>query len=153
MLNRREAFRALAASAAAFAAGSPDVLRAAVRPTVIVDKDPGCGCCDGWADHMRGAGFTVQVRENPDRIAHKKRLGIPDEFRTCHTGVVDGYVVDGHVPADLVQKMLSEKPAIRGIAVPGMPVGSPGMEVGDRKDPYDVIAFTADGRKTVYAKR
>jgi hypothetical protein len=153
MLNRRQAFRAFAASAAAIAAGSPDVLRAATRPTMIVDKDPGCGCCDGWADHMRAAGFTVQVKENPDRVAHKQRLGIPADFRTCHTGVVDGYVVDGHVPADLVQKMLTEKPAIRGIAVPGMPVGSPGMEVGDRKDPYDVIAFTAEGKKSVYAKR
>ena len=117
-----------------------------------VTKDPGCGCCDKWVDHFRTAGFTVNVTEDPERRSQKARLGIPAEFQTCHTGVVDGYVVDGHVPVDLVRKMLAEKPAIRGLAVPGMPIGSPGME-GPNPQRYDVIAFTKDGAKTVYARR
>lgn len=151
MQTRREALRAIAASAVALATGSR-ALQAGPQVVMHVRKDPGCGCCDKWADIFRTAGFTVQVTEDPDRVAHKKRLGIPDEFQTCHTGVVEGYVVDGHVPADLVRKVLAEKPAIRGLAVPGMPMGSPGME-GPTSQRYDVIAFTKDGKKSVYARR
>jgi hypothetical protein len=154
MISRRESLRALLAAAAAVAARPADRLFAGlVKPVMEVRKDPGCGCCDLWADHMRAAGFTLEVTEDPNRRQWKARIGIPADFETCHTGVVEGYVVDGHVPADLVTKMLGEKPAFRGLAVPGMPVGSPGMEVGNRKDPYDVLAFTADGKRSVYAKR
>ena len=152
MLTRREAFRALAASAAAVLAGSGRSLHAAPRVTMQVRKDPGCGCCDKWADHFRQAGFTVEVTEDPDRVAYRNRLGIPAEWQTCHTGVVEGFVVDGHVPADLVRKMLADKPAIRGLAVPGMPMGSPGME-GPVTQRYDVLAFMKDGKSSVYARR
>lgn len=151
MITRRDALRTLAVTAVGIVTACQEA-RGGPAPVMEVTKDPGCGCCDKWAEHFRTAGFTVNVKEDAERRAHKARLGIPAEFQTCHTGIVEGYVVDGHVPADLVRKMLAEKPAIRGLAVPGMPIGSPGME-GPNPQPYDVIAFTKDGQKTVYARR
>ena len=118
---------------------------------VHVYKQPGCGCCELWARHMRAAGFRVAVEEAPDFDGMKQRQGIPLNLRSCHTSVVGNYRVEGHVPVDVVRRLLSEKPAVSGIAVPGMPIGSPGMESGSRRDPYDVIAFDADGRQRVFA--
>jgi hypothetical protein len=118
---------------------------------VQVYKQPGCGCCELWARHMRAAGFRVTVTEASDVDAMKRRNGIPANLRSCHTSVVSGYRVEGHVPIDVVRRMLTEKPAVSGIAVPGMPIGSPGMESGGRGEPYDVVAFDAEGRQRVYA--
>jgi len=133
-------------------------LAAAARPTaqgvsMTVYKTPTCGCCAKWVENMKAAGFKVQVQDMDDLTEIKQASGVPVRIRTCHTAVVGNYVVEGHVPADLVKKMLSEKPKMTGIAVPGMPVGSPGMESGNEKTPYDVVLFDKTGKTTVYAKR
>ncbi len=127
---------------------------AAKAGVVTVYKNPSCGCCGAWVDHMRAAGFELEVHDLTDLQAIKAEHGISANLGSCHTALVGGYVVEGHVPADLVQKMLDEKPDIAGLAVPGMVVGSPGMEVpGQPAQPYDVIAFDTSGRTAVYAKR
>jgi hypothetical protein len=118
---------------------------------VQVYKQPGCGCCELWAQHMRKAGFRVTVAEAQDVDAMKRQNGIPVNLRSCHTSLVGGYKVEGHVPADVVKRLLTEKPSVSGIAVPGMPMGSPGMEAGGRVEPYDVYSFDAQGRQPVFA--
>lgn len=123
-----------------------------VRTSIAVRKQPGCGCCDNWVDHLHANGFEASVVEDPALDAFRDTLGIPRALRSCHTGVVDGYAVEGHVPADLIRKMLTEKPEIAGIAVAGMPIGSPGME-GPRPQAYNVMAFRRDGTTSVYARR
>ncbi|HZH53420.1 MAG TPA: DUF411 domain-containing protein [Microvirga sp.] len=144
MLDRR---RFLAASGAALAA-RPAWAEASL-PKVIVSKDPNCGCCSGWVDHMRAAGFPVEVVPTPELDEVKTRLGVPRDLASCHTAEVDGYVIEGHVPADAVRRVLAEKPRAKGLAVPGMPVGSPGMEVeGTAPEAYEVILFGPSGRAT-----
>lgn len=120
---------------------------------MTVYKSPTCGCCGLWVDHMKAAGFQVRVVDMDDVTEVKQASGVPMRLRTCHTAVVGDYVVEGHVPADVVQKLLRERPAAAGVAVPGMPIGSPGMEQGPRKDPYDVLLFDKAGKISVYAKR
>ena len=122
-------------------------------PEVMVYKSATCGCCSKWVDHMKEAGFVVETTNVADVTAYKKKYGIPAGMGSCHTAVVGGYVVEGHVPADLVKKMLEEKPDIAGIAVPGMPVGSPGMEQGNHVDSYEIVTFDAEGKTSVYATR
>lgn len=123
-------------------------------PEVAVYKTPTCGCCSKWVDHMREAGFTVNATDLDDLNPIKQQFGVAPVNQSCHTAIVGGYVVEGHVPADVIRRMLTEKPDIAGIAVPGMPIGSPGMEVEGRPaDRYDVIAFDKDGHRHVYAKR
>lgn len=121
---------------------------------MVVYKTPTCGCCRAWVDHVREAGFDVEVHDMPDVQPVKQEHGLPGHLASCHTAIVDGYVVEGHAPADVIRRMLAERPQVAGIAVPGMPMGSPGMEVpGGRKDPYDIIAFTRDGKVSVYESR
>lgn len=123
--------------------------RAATRPEIIVHKDPSCGCCGAWIEHLRRAGFSATGRDVTDLRAIKQRLGVPADLASCHTAAVGGYVVEGHVPADAVARLLAERPAATGLAVPGMPIGSPGMEVaGMAPDSYDVILFGPDGTTT-----
>lgn len=117
---------------------------------MTIYKTPTCGCCSKWASHMRGAGFDVTTVDLDDLTAVKSRNGIPTEFASCHTAVVDGYVVEGHVPASDVLRLLDERPAIVGLAVPGMPIGSPGME-GQRPERYTVYAFDSSGRASPFA--
>jgi len=124
---------------------------AAAWPAVDVFKSPTCGCCGAWVEHLKAAGFDVRVNEVDDTTAARKRLGMPDAFGSCHTASVGGYVLEGHVPAQEVKRLLGAKPKAIGLAVPGMPVGSPGMEVGTRRDPYDVLLVERNGRSTVYA--
>ena len=138
---------------AAVVLGSPPDHLPAQGPAMTVYKTPTCGCCAKWVDHMKSAGFKVQVQDMDDLTEIKQASGVPIPIRTCHTAVVSGYVIEGHVPADLVKKVLAEKPKMTGIAVPGMPVGSPGMESGNQKSPYDVVLFDKTGKTTVYAKR
>jgi hypothetical protein len=121
-------------------------------PAVTVYKSPTCGCCNEWIDHLRANGFTVRGQNVESRAALQQEYGIPQMMGSCHTGVVDGYVVEGHVPAQDVARLLREKPDIAGLTVPGMPVGSPGMERGDRLDPFAVMAFTDDGRARVFSR-
>jgi hypothetical protein len=129
----------------------PLVARAAdAGPLVQVYKSPTCGCCGKWVDHLRAAGFTVQATNVADVNQYKLEYGVPVQLASCHTAIVEGYIVEGHVPADDVIKMLREKPAIKGIAVPGMPLGSPGME-SLTPERYETIAFDADGNTTVFA--
>lgn len=124
------------------------------RPIAItMYKSPTCGCCGAWGDYMKANGFAVTVKDMDNLAPIKADVGVPGRLQSCHTAVVAGYVVEGHVPADLVKRLLTEKPRVVGIAVPGMPVGSPGMEQGTTKQPYDVLTWDAQGRTTVYAKR
>jgi hypothetical protein len=125
------------------------------KPSLAVYKSPTCGCCAKWNEHMTAAGYTVNSSDRTDMNAIKDEHRIPSALRSCHTALVAGYVVEGHVPADVVAKLLAEKPAgVVGIAVPGMPAGSPGMESPDGfKAPYQVLAFTKDGQSRVYATK
>lgn len=137
-MNRRAFLAGLAATplAAALPASAQGL------PEVVVWKDPNCGCCGAWVDHMRAAGFPVTVNETADMSPVKERLGVPRLLGSCHTASVDGYVIEGHVPADAVKRLLAERPDAQGLSVPGMPIGSPGMEVpGVADEEYDVVLF------------
>lgn len=120
-------------------------------PKMTVYKTRTCGCCGAWVEHVRAAGLPVEVVDLPDLAATKTRLGVPAALSSCHTGLVDGYVVEGHVPADLIQRLLDERPRAVGLAVPGMPIGSPGME-GPFTETYQVLLFDRAGT-SVYATR
>lgn len=134
--------------------GGSEPGRVPVAPpeTVTVYKSPSCGCCAKWVDHLRAAGFTVVVHDtdNPEEVMTD--FAVPRQLASCHTAKVGKYVVEGHVPADLIAKALREHPAIAGLAVPGMVAGSPGMEGGAAQH-YDVVAWTAAGQTSVYARR
>ena len=117
---------------------------------VMVYKDAYCGCCTAWIDHMKANGFTVKFENRTDMNEIKQSKGLSRELASCHTAVVDGYVIEGHVPASDIKRLLAEQPAVTGLAVPGMPMGSPGME-GPRKDAYDVLTFTKGGKTTVFS--
>ena len=120
-------------------------------PLLTVYKTPTCGCCKAWAAYMEREGFRVESRDVADLAAVKDSLGVPSDLASCHTGVVDGYVVEGHVPAEHVRRLLAERPDARGLTVPGMPIGSPGMEQGDLRQPYDVLVVGEGGEAAVYA--
>lgn len=136
----------LARAAAPAAKGTP------VKTPIEVYKSPLCGCCDGWVAHLREHGFDVKVHDVEDTAVHRARLGMPERFGSCHTGVVAGYAIEGHVPAAQIRKLLAGKPKAVGLAVPGMPIGSPGMEQGSRVDPYSVLLVRADGGASVFAR-
>jgi len=118
-----------------------------------VYKSATCGCCQKWIDHVKAAGFVPAVEEVASVDPMKDKSGVPAALRSCHTALVQGYVIEGHVPADVIHRLLKEKPKVLGIAVPGMPVGSPGMEQGGRKDAYEIVAFAKDGTTSVYDRR
>lgn len=120
---------------------------------MTVYKSPTCGCCRNWVEHVRRHGFSPVVKDTSDVTAVKTRLGVPANLRSCHTAVVAGYVIEGHVPAEVIQRLLRERPDVAGIAVAGMPAGSPGMETGGEPDSYDVMSFARDGTSRVYEKR
>jgi hypothetical protein len=128
---------------------------ASVKPFMTVYKTPTCGCCGKWVEYMRAAGFDVEVQDLNDLSAIKKKLGVPQEMSTCHTAKVGRYVLEGHVPVEPVRRLLKERPTtIIGLAVPGMPWGSPGMEVpGAQTHPYSVLTFDSTGRTTVFERR
>jgi hypothetical protein len=141
---------ALAAAVALAAAGAPQAQQA---PSVMVYKTATCGCCSKWVEHMRSQGFEVKT-EDVDNISRVKAThGVPSEVGSCHTSLVGGYVIEGHVPADAVHRLLREKPKVTGIAVAGMPAGSPGMEVPGRKDAYNIVTFDKSGPTGVFEKR
>ncbi len=127
-------------------------LMAQARPQVEVWKDPNCGCCKDWVIHMEANGFDVKVHDSGNAAA-RKRLGVPEKLGSCHTALVGGYAIEGHVPAREVQRLLKDRPVAVGLSVPGMPVGSPGMDgkiYGDRKDPYDVLLISRNGSTRIY---
>lgn len=143
----------LANSAAFLAASALPLATTAAAPTPVeVWKDPSCGCCKDWVDHMQANGFQVTVHETGNN-AVRARLGLPQKLGSCHTALVGGYLVEGHVPASDVRALLRQKPKALGLAVPGMPVGSPGMDgavYGERRDPYDVLLVAHDGSTRVF---
>lgn len=122
---------------------------------LTVYKSPTCGCCANWVQHVKTAGFAVDAHDVGEDMLErvKTTAGVPASLRSCHVALAGQYAFEGHVPADLVKKVLDQKPKILGLAVPGMPAGSPGMEMGGRADRYDVIAFTRDGKSWTYASR
>lgn len=152
MLSRRDWLRSSALASAALLVRSRVSLSDAPLPVVTVYKDAGCQCCALWVKHLSSNGFVTTVHNvsNVDEI--KATMNVPQALQSCHTAVVGPYVVEGHVPADLIKKALREKPAIAGLAVPGMVTGSPGMEGGTPQH-YDVVAFERSGKTHVYAKR
>lgn len=126
-------------------------LAAQAAGTVEVFKSPYCGCCEGWVKHLRQNGFQVQTHDVDNVPAARKKLGMPERFASCHTAKVDGYVLEGHVPAADIQRLLKEKPKALGIAVPSMPPGSPGME-SPKPVPYDTLLVQPDGNTRVFAR-
>lgn len=147
--GRRTLLAGLAGAAAVMA--WPARGASAALPRIEVFKSPDCGCCTAWVDHLKAAGFGVKVTSVDDTTAARRRFGMPDDFGSCHTATVGGYVLEGHVPAADVRRLLALRPAAVGLAVPGMPVGSPGMEVGARKDAYQVFLVDRAGKPTVFA--
>jgi hypothetical protein len=149
--TRRHALRLALASLALPMAGIPlRRARAAALPPVMVWKDANCGCCGNWIRHIEGAGFTATVRDMDDMAALKQARGVPEALQSCHTAAVGGYVVEGHVPADDIKRLLAEQPEARGLAVPGMPQSAPGM--GDPGEPYAVVLFGTPAGNRVYAQ-
>ena len=145
--TRRSAIGMLAA-----AGMQPLVPAHAAATRIRVNKDPSCGCCSGWVDHMKAAGFDVQANDTAELNRIKARVGVPAALASCHTAEVDGYVIEGHVPATAVRRLLAERPSAVGLAVPGMPIGSPGMEVpGTPDDTYSVVLF-GPALERVYAR-
>ncbi len=141
----------VAGEATATLAASPARTDADALPKALVYKTPSCGCCSLWVDHMREAGFEVDARDLNDIIPVKIDAGVPPRMSSCHTTLIDGYVVEGHIPAEHVKRLLEERPDVVGIAVPGMPIGSPGMEgIGAR--PYRVLSWDRQGNVEVYAE-
>jgi len=128
---------------------TPMLARAAAAPLVEVYKSEGCGCCEGWIEHLKANGFAVKAQNVDDTSVYRARFGIPNDLGSCHTGLVQGYALEGHVPAAEIRRLLAERPKAKGLAVPSMPLGSPGME-GPLKDPYDVLLVKADGSHAVY---
>ena len=147
-MQRRLVLTTLAAS---FAAIAMPAIGAVPLPQIEVFKSPTCGCCTAWIDHLKVAGFPVKVVDVDDTTVVRRRHGLPDKFGSCHTGIVKGYVIEGHVPSADIKRLLAAKPAAIGLAVPGMPVGSPGMEQGNHQDPYNVLLIDKSGRETVFA--
>ncbi len=148
MLHRRQ----LLITTAALFAVAPACSGPIPTLAITIYKDPSCGCCSAWADHLTSAGFTASVDESADMAAIKAKFGVPDDLTSCHTGVVGGYAIEGHVPAEDIKRLLKEKPAALGLAVPGMPVNSPGMEVeGEVGERYTVWLFAKGGKRTAFA--
>ena len=121
----------------------------AAGPQVNVFKSRTCNCCSKWAEHLGANGFTVNVKDVDSTAVYRRQYGVPQKLQSCHTAVVEGYVIEGHVPAADIQRLLKTRPAGKGLAVPGMPMGSPGME-GARSEPYSVMLFDSAGRATVF---
>ena len=152
MTKRSFRFFAVAVCAAALSvatAAAPSVTPVK-KPTITVYKDPNCGCCKNWIEHLRKHGFTVDAKDTPDMNTIKATLGVPGALTSCHTAVVEGYLIEGHVPASDIDRLLASKPKVKGLAVPGMPMGSPGME-GGAKQHYQVLTFDKAGKTKVFA--
>jgi hypothetical protein len=150
---RRMTFPRRSLALLALAALAPPA-RAQTHPRLQVWRDENCGCCHHWVEHMRQAGFAVEDNIVPSVGAVRRMLGTPSDLLSCHAALVGGYVLEGHVPAGAVRRLLAERPSgVRGLAVPGMPVGSPGMEVpGEAPDSYEVVAFDAAGGRRVFMR-
>lgn len=152
LILRFAGLAAIASLSSALAVAAEPRQGKSTQPQMTVFKDPNCGCCKAWVEYVRKHAFTVMTKDTSDLTAIKHSARVPADHRSCHTAFVNGYVIEGHVPVEDIKRLLAEKPKIAGLAVGGMPIGSPGMEVGNRKEPYDVFAFTRDGTTRVFAK-
>lgn len=151
MTTRRSALRlALAGVALPLVNVAPSRARAETLPPVVVWKDPNCGCCGNWIRHMRDAGFSVSVRDTADMAAVKQARSVPEALQSCHTAVVRGYVVEGHVPVADIKRLIAEQPSAKGLTVPGMPQSAPGMD--QPGEPYTVVLFGTPTGDRVYAQ-
>lgn len=129
----------------------PADLLAAGKPQITVYKTAGCGCCKEWIAHLEQHGFVVVANDVPGTEPYRERYGVPRALASCHTAVIDGYAIEGHVPAEEIRRLITEKLKARGLSVPGMPIGSPGMEIrGERRDAFDVVLFDDAGGRSVY---
>jgi hypothetical protein len=151
-MNRRSAMVTLVSTAAVILAAR-QLKAAATLPPILVYRNPGCSCCENWTKLMAATGFDITMEEDANLAARATSLGVPAKLHGCHTGTVGDYVISGHIPPDDIIRLLREKPNVKGLSVPGMPVGSPGMEVGSQKDSYEVVAFKSDGSSYTFAKR
>ena len=122
------------------------------QENIHVYKSPTCGCCAGWVDHLKENGFQVEVTETNNLNPIKVDAGLTPSLASCHTAFIGDYVIEGHVPANDIRQLIAESPKAKGLAVPGMPVGSPGMEMGDRKDHYQVLMFNESGQTRVFSE-
>ena len=151
MITRRD-FLAQTAGLAVITTGAGPLLARAPGPLVTVYKSATCKCCARWVEHLKLNGFAAEGHDVDSVDAVKDRYGVPKAVRSCHTGLVDGYVIEGHVPADDIQRLLKERPKVFGLAVPGMPPSAPGMyEPGDPKEPFEVLSFQKSGVTAKYA--
>jgi len=149
-MNTSRLQRFLSRAALALAMSATTIAHAAA-PMVELFKNPYCGCCTKWAEHMRAAGFAIRITEVADTASVRQQSRIPDKAASCHTSKVGGYVLEGHVPPADVQRLLREKPKALGLVVPGMPAASPGMDMADG-GPYEVLLLKADGTTTVFSR-
>ena len=147
----RRRFLVDAALAGVAGAVLPRLLQAQAKPSMIVYKDPSCGCCSKWVDHMKSNGFDVSVTNNGNMGQIKSRYHVGERLQSCHTAIVGGYVIEGHVPADDVKRLLATKPKVTGLTIPGMPASAPGMDMTPYQS-YTVLAFDASGSTSVFAK-
>jgi hypothetical protein len=154
MISRRTFVIQATGLGAALAGGSRLWGVATDNPTTLtVYKSPTCGCCTKWVDHVKAAGFATVVHDDDDMTTVKDNLGVPGKLRSCHTAQVGKYVLEGHVPAEDIQRLLKERPKLAGLAVPGMPASSPGMAVpGEPHEPFEVLAYQPDGTTQLFAK-
>ena len=150
-LSRRQAMWIGSGAALLLMAPRP-AMAVAAFPPVTAYRNPGCGCCGQWAESMKKAGFAITMTDDPALDERRAKLGVPTALAGCHLALLGNYVLEGHVPPEDVISFLAANPDARGLAVPGMPMGSPGMEMGGTVEPYDVLMFTADGKSQVYAK-
>jgi hypothetical protein len=135
------------------AAATPALAVVATPPPLMVFKSPWCGCCSAWVDRMRAAGFArITVTEVDDLAPTRRRLGIPDRYSSCHTGQIQGYALEGHVPPSDVRKLLAQRPVAGGVAVLGMPLGSPGMEAGSRQEAFDTMLIPKNGSARIFTR-
>lgn len=141
---------AVALTATGCIAETPPEAPAAEAAEMVVYHDPNCGCCGKWIEHMEQHGFSVESVHESNMNAIKQKLGVPENLPSCHTATVDGYVIEGHVPAEDVMKLLKGRPQAKGLSVPGMPLGSPGMEYNNQRQAYDVVLFDEAGNTSVF---
>jgi hypothetical protein len=146
MIKRRDF--CIGAASAALAAGFAAAAKAEPATRALIHRDASCGCCGRWAARLKEAGFAVEIVNEPDMKAVKSRLGVPAELTSCHTAEIEGYVVEGHTPVAAIKRLLQEKPKATGLATPGMPSGSPGMEMGGEAEPYEVFLFGPEGQSS-----
>ncbi len=150
-VSRRSVLRPIFGLAGGAALGQPlGLLAASPKDRVTVWKTPNCGCCSEWVSHLRSNGFEVVTHDVKDTAPMRQKLGLAEKYGSCHTGLLGTYVLEGHVPAKEMRRLLREEPQALGLAVPGMPVGSPGMEMGNARDAYDVLLVLKDGNSRVY---